>query len=167
MIAGMQCSELSHAAGFTRVVRRNNSLSSTGRLLAFGFIFVVSVGIAVAFAIIGAWPILPFAGLEMLVLCLAFRAIGRRAADYERIAIDGDRVRVEIREAGRERGHEFNRAWAQVVVSRGGAQLALRSHGREVEIGRHLNDGQRLVLARELERQLRGGGMTATTRTRT
>ena len=116
MIAGMQCSELSHAAGFTRVARRNNSLSSTGRLLAFGFIFVVSVGIAVAFAIIGAWPILPFAGLEMLVLCLAFRAIGRRAADYERIAIDGDRVRVEIREAGQERGHEFNRAWAQVVV---------------------------------------------------
>ena len=167
MTAGMQCSELSHAAGFTRVARRNNSLSSTGRLLAFGFIFVVSVGIAVAFAIIGAWPILPFAGLEMLVLCLAFRAIGRRAADYERIAIDGDRVRVEIREAGQERGHEFNRAWAQVVVSRGGAQLALRSHGREVEIGRHLDCGQRLVLARELERQLRGGGLTAATRTRT
>ena len=155
MTAGMQCSELSHAAGFSRVARRNNSLSSTGRLLAFGFIFVVSVGIAVAFAMVGAWPILPFAGLEMLVLCLAFRAIERHAADYERIAIDGDRVKVEICEVGQARGHEFNRLWAQVVVSRDGAQLALRSHGREVGIGRHLNDGQRLTLARELERQLR------------
>jgi len=156
MTAGMQCSELSHAAGFSRVARRNNSLSSTGRFLAFGFIFVVSIGIAVAFAIIGAWPILPFAGLEMLVLCLAFRAIERRAADYERIAIDGDRVRIEIREVGQARSHEFNRFWAQVVVNRDGSQLALRSHGREVEIGRHLNDGQRLALARELEYKLRG-----------
>ena len=156
MTAEMQCSELSHAAGFTRVARRNNSLSSTGRFLAFGFIFVVSAGIAIAFAIFGAWPILPFAGLEMLVLFLAFCAIERRAADYERIAIDGDRVKVEIREVGQERGHEFNRHWAQVVVSRGGAQLALRSHGRQVEIGRHLNDGERLALAREIERRLRG-----------
>lgn len=167
MTASMEFSELAPAAGFTRVARRNNSLSSTGRLLAFGFIFVVSVGIAVAFAIIGAWPILPFAGLEMLVLLLAFRAIERRAADYERIAIDGDRVRVEIREAGQARDHEFNRLWAQVVVSRDGAQLALRSHGREVAIGRHLNDGQRLALARELEHRLRGNWPEAAPHTRT
>jgi uncharacterized membrane protein len=41
-------------------------------------------------------------------------------------------------------------------VGRDGGRLALRSHGREVVIGRHLNDAQRLVLARDLGSQLRG-----------
>ena len=96
MTAGMECSELPHAAEFSRVARRNNSLTSTGRLLVFAFIFVVSIGIACAFAYLGAWLILPFAGLEMLVLYWAFWYMERHAADYERIAIDGDRVEVEI-----------------------------------------------------------------------
>ncbi len=157
MTAGIQCSELANAAGYTRVARRNNSLSSTGRLTVFAMLFAVSVGIACAFAYVGAWPILPFAGIEMLVLYVALRHIERRAADYERISIAGDRVRIEIREAGRARSHELSRYWAQ-LVSRDGARLALRSHGREVEIGRHLNDAQRLVLARELGRELRGEG---------
>lgn len=156
MTAGIQCSELANAAGFIRVARRNNSLTSTGRLTVFAFLFVVSVGIASAFAVLGAWPILPFAGIEMLVLFLALRWIERRAADYERISIAGDRVEIEICEAGRARSHELSRCWAQ-LVSRDGARLALRSHGREIEIGRHLNDAQRLVLARELGRELRGG----------
>ena len=161
MTAGMQCSELSHAAGFSRVARRNNSLSSSGRVFAFGFIFVVSVGIACAFAALGAWLILPFAGLEMLVLFWAFHHVERHATDYERIAIAGDKVSIEIREVGRARHHELSRYWAQVVVSRDGARLALRSHGREVEIGRHRNDAQRLALAREIGSELRAEAATA------
>jgi hypothetical protein len=31
----------------------------------------------------------------------------------------------------------------------------LRSHGREIEIGRHMNEEQRLTLARELGSKLR------------
>jgi len=147
---------MAHAAEFERVARRNNSLSSTGRLLVFAFLFVVSVGIACAFAALGAWLILPFTGLEMLVLYWAFRTIDRHAADCERIAIAGDKVTVELYEAGRAQSHEFNRCWAQLAVSPDGGRLALRSHGREVEIGRHLSDEQRLALARELGRQLRG-----------
>ena len=157
MTASMHYSELAPAAAYTRLARRNNSLSSTGRILVFGLIFAVSIGIACAFAALGAWLILPFAGLEMLVLYWAFHAIERQAGDYERIAIEDDRIRVEVCEAGRACNHELSRHWAQVVVSDGGARLALRSHGREVEIGRHLNNGQRLALARELGGELRGG----------
>jgi len=153
----MECSELVQAAGFSRIARRNNSLSSTGRLLVFAFIFTVSVGIACAFAVLGAWLILPFAGLEMAVLYWAFRYVDRHAADYERIAISGDRVGVEIGEAGRTRSHELSRSWARVVLDGDGGRLALRSHGREVEIGRHLSNAQRIALARDLGSQLRGG----------
>ncbi len=127
----------------------------------FGLIFVVSVGIACAFAAFGAWLILPFAGLEMGVLYWAFQAVERRAKDFELIAIDSDSIRVEICETGRARTHEMSRHWAQVVVSCDGARVALRSHGREVEIGRHLNDDQRLSLAREIGGELRGDARKA------
>ena len=114
----------------------------------------MSVGIATAFAVLGAWPILPFAGLEMLVLYLAFRCVDRHAADYERIAIDGDRVEVESFEAGRHRHHEFNRRWARLVVVGNGERVALRSHGRELEIGRFVGAERRLEIARELGRRM-------------
>jgi hypothetical protein len=34
--------------------------------------------------------------------------------------------------------------------------LALRSHGREIEVGRHLCEEQRFSMAQELTRELRG-----------
>lgn len=136
---------------------RNNSLSSSGRLFAFSFILAVSLGIALGFTwVFGAWLILPFAGLEMLVLCVAFRYVERHAGDYERVALDGDALNVEVFDGGRMSRFEFNRCWAQVVCAGDGSRLALRSHGRELELGRHLNAEQRLAMARELKRELRG-----------
>lgn len=145
------------AAQFAITARRNNSLSSSGRYLAFGIILVVSLGIALAFTWVGAWLILPFAGLEMAVLYLAFRYVERHAADYERVAIVGDRLDVEVMNAGRMSRFEFNRCWAQVVCAEDGSRLAVRSHGRELEIGRHMSHEQRLEAAQALRRELRRG----------
>jgi uncharacterized membrane protein len=158
MNAGTGCIDVSQAAEFSLVARRNDSLSASGRSRVFAFVFAVSIGIAAAFATFGAWLILPFAGLEMLVLYLAFREIGRRASDYERIAIGSEQVRVESCEIGRLRRDALSRQWARVVASRDGRYLALRSHGRELVIGRHRSDEQRLELARALARELRGDG---------
>jgi len=158
MTAVTEFSDQSCAIEFRQVARRNNSLSSTGRLLVFAFLFVVSVGIAAAFAYFGAWLILPFAGLEMGVLYWAFRTIERRSRDYELIEIDDNQVRVERFESGSTSSEAFSRYWARVLVSRDGSRLALRSHGRELEIGRVLSDAQRLQLATALERRLRGAG---------
>ena len=143
------------AAEFVYTARRNNSLSSLGRRFVFGFILSVSLGIAVAFFLVfGAWPILPFAGIEMAVLYLAFRYVDRHAEDYERITIRGDNVAVEVREGSRVTRQELNRCWAQVVCEHEGARLALRSHGRDVEVGRYVRDEQRAQVARELKREL-------------
>jgi uncharacterized membrane protein len=161
MTAGTGCIDVSQAAKFSLVARRNNSLTSSGRYLVFAFVFSVSVGIAAGFAIIGAWLILPFAGLEMLALFLAFREIGRHAGDYERIAIGNNRVRVELCESGQQRDLELSRYWSRVVASRDGRYLALRSHGREWVIGRHRNDEERLELAKDLAKELREGAWGA------
>jgi uncharacterized membrane protein len=144
-------------AEFSLLAQRNNSLSRLHRQWAFWFIFGASVFIALAFTVSGAWPVLPFAGLEMAVLYAAFRYVDRHAADYECLEINGDRVRIEIRDGRDVRRVELNRQWAQVVMAgvSGRRRLALRSHGREVEFGRHLTNEERERVGRELLQQLR------------
>jgi uncharacterized membrane protein len=142
-------------SGLTVTARRNNSLTSSDRILAFGFIAVVSLGIAAAFAWLGAWLILPFAGIEVLVLFFAFRCIERHARDYERLTISGDLLQIEIAEVKSVQQVQFNRWWAQVIYEPDGSRLALRSHGREVEFGRHLTEDERMAVAGTLRQRLR------------
>jgi uncharacterized membrane protein len=152
----MKCVAGGETAEYVYTARRNNSLSSFGRRLVFGSILVVSVGIAAGFTLMcGAWPIMPFAGLEMAVLYFAFRYMDRHAADYEQITIQGGSVAIEVHEGARVRRLELSRGWAKIVCEADGSRLALRSHGREIEIGRHLCEERRLEMARELRRELR------------
>jgi uncharacterized membrane protein len=140
--------------GYSCIARRHNSLSSSDRLLAFGFIAVVSMVIALAFAWLGAWLILPFAGIELALIFWVARYLERHAQDYERLTIKGEVVEMEVVDAGCVERREFNRRWAQVICERDGSRLALRSHGREVVFGRHLTGHERLALARALTEQL-------------
>ena len=142
---------------FSLFAKRNCSLKWAERWRAFWLIASLSAIIAGAFAMFGAWLILPFAGLEVGALYLAFRLLDRRANDYERLTIDGDRLIVEQRKQGRLTRFEGNRLWTQVVVRREYArvQLALRYHGREIEFGTFLNDEARSSAARSLQEQLR------------
>lgn len=154
----MQVANAGESDGFTLVARRNNSLSSAGRTLVVGSLATISLVISLAFALRGAWMILPFAGLEILVVYLAFRCFERHAGDFESLSIQDDRVLIVRRERGAVSRHEFNRYWAQVVLqpSRWGRQavLALRSHGRQVEFGRHLTEEQRVEAARTIRARL-------------
>jgi uncharacterized membrane protein len=157
----MDCVNAEGAAECVFIARRNNSLSSSGRLLFFSFILAVSLGIALGFALIlGAWPILPFAGLEMAVLYVALRYIDRHAHDYEMVAIDGNRLRIELAEGADVRRYDFNRHWTTVECV-GDNRLTLKSHGRQIEIGRHLPEERRMVMARDLTRRLRTTGWQA------
>jgi uncharacterized membrane protein len=151
----MQCTGTDDAEAYTLIAKPNNSMTTAGRYLVFGFIFIVSSGISLAFAVIGAWLVLPFAGLEMLVLFLAFRYVDRQSGDYERLTLSGDRLLLECRAGGELKRSEFNRYWAQVVCDAGGSRLALRSHGHEVEFGQYLTEQERTQLARKLKARIR------------
>ena len=151
----MKCVAGGETAEYVYTARRNNSLSASGRQLVFGFILFVSLGIATGFYVVfGAWPVLPYAALEMTVLYFAFRYMDRHAADYERITIQGGTVAIESHVGRDVTRLELNRYWAKVVCDADGSRLALRSHGREIAVGRHLCEERRLCLARELKREL-------------
>jgi len=138
--------------------RPNCSLSRSGKILVLASLFLILSGTAWVFAMMGAWPVLPFAGLEMLVVLLAFYQISCHERDYERITIVGNKLVLERRDNVRVMRSEYNRCWAQVVLQcrTVGQQcrVALRTHGAEQELGRHLNDEQRTELAHQLEWRL-------------
>ena len=143
---------------FTLFTRRINSLSMRDCGIVFGSLAVFSLTVAVAFAALGAWLILPFAGLEVMALYVAFSWIMRHADDSELLVIRGDAVVLAVREETHTRRYEFNRVWARLVVDRRARELrlALRSHGSEVEVGRYLDGGGRQRLAQELKARLNG-----------
>ena len=62
-------------------VKRHCSISPQGLALVFAALAALSLGIATVFAVLGAWLILPFAGLEVALLVAAFVATARRAGN--------------------------------------------------------------------------------------
>jgi len=144
--------------GFTYYRRHVSSLDFRLLALFFGSLIVVLLVIATGFAMIGAWFVIPFAGLEIAALATAVFVILRRAGDFESIAFRGDRIQVDVCEHGLARRFEFHRSWARLVHCGSGA-MALRSHGKTVEVGRYCDEADRQVLTRELRSRLGAGGI--------
>lgn len=112
--------------------------------------------IALAFAWFGAWMVLPFTGLEVLALWWALRHIARSTDDFEEVRLHSDRLQVSARIAGRGVEASFHPYWVQVafVPAAPAPRLVVRSHGREVEIGRLLGPEAKSALARDLKARL-------------
>ena len=136
-------------------VRRNNSLSRLNSVKLLVVLATVALIVAVAFVHVGAWLVLPFAGLELLAFAYAFYLLNLHADDFETITIDNDKVVIEQRIYKASIKSEFNRYWAQVNIRRqasGVSGLFIGSHGKEVEFGRgFINEEQRVSLAKELK----------------
>jgi uncharacterized membrane protein len=141
-------------SGLDLTLKRNCSISPRNLLYVLASAICVSLGIAIGFALAGAWPVLPFAGIEMLALTAAFYLNGRHAADFERIALAGGMLVVEAGDAGRVRRQEFSLPRLRLDERRCGADLHLLlcAGSRELEIGRHLDTERRAALAARLRR---------------
>ncbi len=142
----------------------NNSLTPQASVKVLAVLAIIILVVGFGFASIGAWLVLPFAGLEIVAFAYAFNHIYLHSADFDSITIESDRVVVEKRNYKEFSTTVFQRNWAQVnvrdVASVGGvigkSGLFIRSHGKEVEFGRNfINDEQRTVLARELKQKLK------------
>jgi len=130
----------------------NRSLGRRGRRLFLAMIATTTAAISAAMAMIGAWPVMPFAGAEVLLLMLAFRVVASHDADFERLEIGEHEVSVERRDAKNVTRFVAHRPWARVVMRTRGARctLGLAYAGRVVPLGRLLSDEGRRKLAQEL-----------------
>ena len=124
----------------------------------FLFVCVGCFGFSGVVALQGFWPVLPFAGLEMLVLGLALKFNLDRRHQLQTILISENEVCIESR---RKRGAMtqvvFPRHWARVKLLRSYApshpsRLLIESSGRSCEVGQFLTEEERRGVARQLGR---------------
>ena len=139
------------------LLKRNCSLAPRQLALIFGSLAAVSLIIATAFAMGGAWLVLPFACIEVLALGAAFLVYSRHAADYERIVLCRDCLLVETCRGERLRREQCAPAWTRVEYSGTRRELiGLVAAGRRIDVGRFVPESERRVLARQLRVQLQG-----------
>ena len=147
-------------SGCRWIIRPNQSLSWRGLLWVYAVVALCLLGMSVAFALRGFWPVLPFAGLELLVLGVAFYLCLSRSQWREIVSIDADVVRVEKGRRQAEERWECPSFWAQVQLEKSPlawypSRLMIAYQGRGVEIGRFLCDDERAELAAALKRGIR------------
>jgi len=135
----------------TMWLRPNRALSRRGlrRLI------MVLAALALTTAGLGAWqgnvfaPL--FALIESCAMALALRQAWRAGDRSERIRLDEESL--EVRSLPGRRRACFQSYWVRVRLASGNGhgRLLLGSHGRELEIGSCLAEGERLELARKLK----------------
>jgi uncharacterized membrane protein len=137
---------------FVHCSRPNRSLGPAAQRWVLAVIAATTLGVAAGATAFGAWPVMPFAGLEVALVALAFRVLRLHDADFERLEIGEYEVRVEARDARHVTRFVAHRAWARVVLRERGARCTLRLAyaGRTVPLGRMLSDEGRRQLAESL-----------------
>ena len=141
----------------------NCSLSAAGARLFFGSVCAFSLMFALIFVVQGLWPVLPFWGLEMLVLGLALQASMRRRRYTQTVLITESSVSLVIRSRHGEAKQEFARHWARVRLrtprtGRHPSRLMIESQGHSIEVGSFLTEEDRCLLATRLRTMV--GGMS-------
>ena len=137
------------------VIAPNCSLSVRGAVLFFLTASAPCFGIAGVMTFLGFWPVLPFAGLEMLLLGAALRISMARRHHRQTIVISESDVAVQSNIGKIHSEVVFPRHWAQVKLRRSTSRLhpsrlVIESHGRQCAVGDFLTEEERRGLARKL-----------------
>ncbi len=145
------------------IAEPDRSLNHRQTLLFFASVSFVVVAVAIGFTFLGAWLVLPFAGLELLALGAALYFSRANARMRETICVDPVRVHIYRQRAnqpsacfgGGEGAGSFPTAWLRVRRSarRGWypKRLFVGASGKWVELGNFLTEEQRDRLGSGIE----------------
>ncbi len=100
---------------FCATLHPYRSLGWNGFIAVMVAVAAVNIIGAVVFAAVGAWPVLPFLGLDVLVVYLAFRANYRAANAFEEVRMTPHRIIVRrVTQHGETREWQFNPLWTRL-----------------------------------------------------
>src|ERR1044072_5530077 len=80
---------------FSALLTPHRSLGNTGFLVVMGLIAGLSFMAGIMFLLLGAWPVMPFLGLDVVLIYWAFRANYRAAAAYEEGTVTPSELHVK------------------------------------------------------------------------
>ncbi|RFU47125.1 DUF2244 domain-containing protein [Paraburkholderia sp. DHOC27] len=138
------------------MMKRNCSVSPKQFVCFYVSLALFSLIIAFMLFLVGAWLVLPFTGIELLAVGIAFAIYARHAVDYERVRLFPNRLVIERVSAEQLTQFEFNPRWVRIEA---GAtprdHIKLVSRGETIMIGQHLAQYRRAQFAGELSMWLR------------
>ena len=141
------------------LMKRNCSVSPKQFVWFYVSLTFCSSAIALLLVVCGAWLVLPFTGIELLAVGIAFVIYARHAVDYERIRLFPNRLVIEQASAERLTQFEFNPRWVRVEQGASPRDpITIVSQGQTVLIGVHLAQYRRASFARELRAALSACG---------
>src|SRR5262245_21231831 len=128
---------------FSALITPHRSLGQTGFLAVMLAIGGISFGTGVMFVMMGAWPVMGFLGLDVLLVYWAFRANYRAAAAFEEVTVTPSELRVrKVSHRGEVKEWTLNPLWVRLDRETheeyGLTKLFLVSRGRRLPIAGYL-----------------------------
>jgi len=144
---------------FSAVLAPHRSLGPKGFVVFMAAISAISFGTGLMFFMMGAWPVMGFMGLDVLLVYGAFRLNFRALRVYETVDLRAETLTVtRVDPRGREQSWRFNPYWVRLSLEeRVGrmSELSLKSHGKRLVLGSFLTDPEREEFAAALNEALR------------
>ena len=131
----------------------NSSLTGIYRIIFLASISFICIGIATVFYFFGAYLILPFAGIEIAILLIAFYLSFKWSSRKELIYISQEVVKIEKGIHKAEYLWEEFRTFTSFQIEKDAnksLRLSFRSKGDDVIVGDFLNEDDKNILINEI-----------------
>jgi uncharacterized membrane protein len=144
---------------FSAIITPHRSLSGKGFLLVMALVGGLSFIGGVFFFLLGAWPVLGFLGLDVVLVYWAFRANYRAAAAFEEVTVTPSELRLRrVSHRGEVAEWTLNPVWTRLDREKheefGLLKLFLVSRGRKFPIAGFLSPKERESFAAALSTAL-------------
>ena len=145
-------------AVFDAVLRPNRSLPNSGFIAVMAAVCIVNFFAGLVFFLQGAWPVIGFCGLDILLVWGAFKLSYRQGRLRERVVVTPEALTVQrILPSGHETRWSLQPYWTRLALERAGehdARVRLVSHGRSLFLGAFLAPEEREEFGRALKTAL-------------
>jgi uncharacterized membrane protein len=144
---------------FSAIITPHRSLTGTGFLVVMMLIGGFSFVAGMVFFLLGAWPVVGFLGLDVLLVYWAFRVNYRAAAAFEEVTVTPSELRVRrVSHRGKVAEWTLNPLWTQLARDTheefGLQHLFLVSRGRKLPVAGFLSPPERESFAAALSAAL-------------
>ena len=139
-------------------LRPHRSLGRAGFIVVMALLAFWSFVAGIVFWAVGAWPVVGFIGIDVLLVYLAFRFSFSQARQAEHLHLTRDALTItRVDRRGRARSWSFQAYWLRLVLEElpgGSNRLSVSSHGRSLSIGGFLAPEERAGLCDRLSEAL-------------
>jgi uncharacterized membrane protein len=144
---------------FSAVLTPHRSLGRTGFVILMCLIGGISFVAGLVFFIAGAWPVMGFFGLDVLLVYIAFKVSYRSAAAYEQVTMTASTLMVrKVSHRGHVAEWTLNPVWVRLQREEhdefGIERLFLISHGKRLPVATFLGPAEKASFANALSAAL-------------